>query len=149
MAKIDWSTKAAGMSTNVEDIYSSIVEETWRVVVKHVLEKVKYTDKGKIPRDRKILMRKRTKIMKRLKCSVSKHNTKAMRDKIAKREKNLIESHRLEKRYSEGKAVEAIAINPKFFYKYAKKHTSIKARVGPLIDEGGRWSLTHSPWRKY
>ena len=35
------------MSTNVEDIYSSIIEETWKIVVKHVPEKVKRAEEGK------------------------------------------------------------------------------------------------------
>ena len=122
----------------MEDLYERILKETLRVAVRYVPQKRRQENKGKIPRDRKVLMRKRTKINKRIESSVNEHNIRVMKLKIENIEARLIESHSAERRHCEEKAVGAISTNPKYFYKYARKHSNIRARVGPLLDSEGR-----------
>lgn len=46
-------------------------------------------------------------------------------------------SHSKQKHQEETNAVAAIKKNYKFFFKYVKKHTKIKATIGPLTDANG------------
>ena len=60
-----------------------------------------------------------------------------MKQKIQIMKNSLIESHRQEPKYCDDWAVEAITVHSKYIYKYARKHYSIKAGVGPRKDETG------------
>ena len=93
------------------------------------------TGKPKIPRDRRILMRKRKKIFEQLKLDISDARRKKLNRKLVDIEVSLQKSHRSSKMLGETKAIEAIKKNPKYFYSYAKKFSSLSNKVGPLLDE--------------
>ena len=144
VSNIQWHRKAAGTSDDPEEIYDSIMKEMLRVVIQHVPKKNRQKGRSHIPRDRRTFMRKRAKIMKKLDNSTNEHNKQTMKAKIVKIEACLEASHRAERMQNEERAVESISINRKYFYKYARKHASIKAGVGPLIsDEGNVISDTY------
>ena len=77
--------------------------------------------KPKIPRDRRILMRKRKKINDRMKLSLSEATRKKLQHKLVNIEISLQQSHKASYQARENKAVDAIKSNPKYFFAYAKK----------------------------
>ena len=93
------------------------------------------TGKPKIPRDRRILMRKRKKIFDQLKLQLCDARRKKLNRKLVDIEVSLQKSHHVSKMAGETKAIEAIKKNPKYFYSYAKKFSSLTNKVGPLLDE--------------
>ena len=61
----------------------------------------------------------------------------AMRNKLAIIEAKLSESLNNERRNEENDAIEKIKENSKFFYKFAKKYSTINENIGPLQDKKG------------
>ena len=47
---------------------------------------------------------------------------------------NFIKSYKKQREFNEGKAVDAIKTNPRYFYSYSKKFSKVKSSVGPLLD---------------
>ena len=90
--------------------------------------------KKRIPRDRRILMRRRTKVYKQI--SKNPCNEK-LKEKIVEIEKLLLASHRIEKKSTEERVVMACKKNSKYFFSYAKKQSKIKQNIGPIIDQNG------------
>jgi len=88
-----------------------------------------------IPRDRKILMRKRNKLCKMLKETKTPEQEKSIFLKIHQIEKELHDSYENSRKTNESKAIENIKSNPKYFYSYAKQFSTTKVEVGPLIDD--------------
>ena len=74
---------------------------------------------GNIPRDRKILMRKRTKLRKKLRNIINTEIRTQTENKIISIEEKLKRSVELENDRKETNAVSCIKTNPKYFYKYA------------------------------
>ena len=103
-------------------------------IIKHYIPKRKPNNKKfqKIPRDRKILFRKRKNIFRKF--SNPTRNGKS-KQKLIDIEIKLKQSYESEKQSQEKKATESIKNNPKFFYAYAKKHSKSKSKVGPLRDK--------------
>ena len=83
----------------------------------------------RIPRDRKILFRKRKNIMKKV---VNQPITKKLKNKLIDIEIKLKRSYQSEQQIEEQQAVDSIRNNPKFFFSYAKRHSKTKSKVGPL-----------------
>ncbi|KAG0710817.1 hypothetical protein GWK47_022002 [Chionoecetes opilio] len=94
--------------------------------------------KGNIPRDRKVLMRKRTKLRKKLKNTNNSEILTQTENKITIIEEKLKRSVKLEDDRKEIQAVACIKTNPKYFYKYAANKSVMRASVGPLTDSDGR-----------
>ena len=90
--------------------------------------------RSRIPRTRRILMRRRCKVNKQI-CTT---NSQSRRDKLIAEarsiEVKLQDSYRNEKSQMEHKAVSAIKRNSKYFYTYAKKFSTVSTGIGPLID---------------
>ena len=93
---------------------------------------------GNIPRDRKILMRKRTKLRKKLRNIINTEIRTQTENKIISIEEKLKRSVELENDRKETNAVSCIKTNPKYFYKYAANKSIVRASVGPLTDSEGR-----------
>ena len=91
-----------------------------------------------IPRHRRILMRKRS----RLKVQLLGANTQARKHSISRSlteiEIEIQESLKRQSEFDERKAVESIKRNPKYFFTYAKKFSKIKTGIGPFIDAANR-----------
>ena len=90
----------------------------------------------RIPRDRRILMRRRRKLVKRLSHTFSPKRLNEIKENLTEIELQLQLSHKRSRKADESKAVNSIKVNPKYFFSYAKKHSKTKARVGPLYSEG-------------
>ncbi len=94
--------------------------------------------KGNIPRNRKVLMRKRTKLRKKLRNTNNTEILMQTENKITTIEEKLKRSVESENDRKEIKAVSCIKTNPKYFYKYAANKSVVRASVGPLTDSHGR-----------
>ena len=86
-----------------------------------------------IPRDRRILLRKRIKLKKKLR---EKYLTTSKKFNIERAiediEQQLLDSLKNERNNEEMQAIENIKINPKHFFTYAKKHNKTKSKIGPF-----------------
>ena len=53
-------------------------------------------------------------------------------------EKDLQKSYKSTAMHIEGKAIEAIRTNPKYFYSYAKKKSKNTSKIGPLLNPNNK-----------
>ena len=96
--------------------------------------------KNKIPRNRKVLMRRRRKLTLQLnKIGNSASNKNKLTKLIAGIEKSIIQSHAKSRSYQENKAIQAIKKNSKYFFSYVKKMSKVKSKIGPLLDKNGKY----------
>ena len=133
---LNWNEELAG--DNVEEMYSILRRKILNICTAHVPRRKNRRRQRKgnqIPRDRKILMRRRAKWVKRLHSGY--HDIERARSEIIDLEDQLSQSHMLELSKREEEAINAIKINPKFFYDYAKSKSTIRSGIGPLVDELG------------
>ena len=137
LVSIDWTTRFGNQ--NVSKILETFLETCLNIAANNVpTKKNNALQKGKrVPRERKTLMRRRTKLNK----SLSNQSTYGIKAKIECEliniEQKLQESYAREEQFNENKAVESINRNSKYFYTYAKKHCKLPPRVGPLEDANG------------
>ena len=89
---------------------------------------------SKIPRDRRNLMRRRRRVNTQMRKTTSEARRKKLKLQARDIEKKLQDSYRQSRKFGEDKAVGAIKHNSKYFFSYARKFSSVKASVGPLID---------------
>ena len=89
---------------------------------------------NKIPRTRRILMRRRCKVNKQLSAVRSDSRRIKLEEEAREIEKKLQKSYKQEHTDMEGKAVQSIKSNPKYFFSYAKKFSAVKSAIGPLLN---------------
>ena len=146
----DWkSLKAQFKGTNWKSLIEScsssadkreaILEATLKAVDEH---SHKYKQKrGKkhqnIPKERRVMHRKKKKLRVKLKDIKLTSNRKENIEKsISNIDTNLLLSHQNERIREEMCAISNIKVNPKHFFTYAKKHVKTKSGIGPFkIDE--------------
>ena len=85
-------------------------------------------------RQRKILMRRRTKVEKLL---ANNSNNNRARKEILELEKAIKASHEIENRDIEKTAIDSIKSNSKAFFSYAKRKAVIRNSIGPLTTADG------------
>ena len=137
---VDWEAEfsIANDPANKIDIFTKLCED---IAVKHTPKKkvAKSLGRSKIPRERKVLMRRRTKVVKQL----SKQQPPAMRNNLTSElvdiELKLQDSFALSNTLQENKAICAIKRNPKYFFTYVKKFSKSKPSVGPLRNADGKF----------
>ena len=94
----------------------------------------------KIPRERRILMRKRRKLTKQLEHCESPARKDKINKKLLSIELLLQRSHAEASEHREALAVKAIKTNPKFFFSYAKQFSVTKTKVGPLLNADNEYT---------
>ena len=135
-----WTTKLG--SSDLTEAFQVFIETCQVVAERHTPPKTtRSRAKSRAPRDRKILMRKRQKICKKLKTNPNQRSK--FERELINIESKLQQSYANEECRNETKAVEAIKKNVKFFYSYAKKHSSVTSQIGPLEDSKGL--ITNDP----
>ena len=92
------------------------------------------TKQNHIPKDRRKLMRTRTRIKQQMLRATADSKIQSLTRRLIDIEKKLQKSHYQQTEFEESKAVENIGRNSKFFFAYAKKFSKIKIGVGPLIN---------------
>ena len=99
----------------------------------------KSANKRRIPRHRKALMRKRTRLKKQYVSAQSTAKRDALFLKLVTTEKLLNKSHEEQRDFEERKAIEKIKSNPKFFFSFGKKFSKVRIGVGPLMSAAKRF----------
>ena len=89
-------------------------------------------------------MRKRKKVSDQLKLQLSEARRKKLQRKLVDIEISLQKSHQADKVVAENKAIQAIKNNSKYFFSYAKKHSTLTCKVGPLLDENNMYTGSSS-----
>ena len=137
---INWNSTLKDLSP--EEQLTTVMDEIHKVCEKYIPQRKSQLRSGKpkIPRDRRILMRKRKKINNQLKLKISDQRRLKLNKKLVNIEISLQESFKASKRYGEEKAIEAIKSNPKYFFSYAKKHSKLNSQIGPLLDSSNKYT---------
>lgn len=135
LGEIDWHMEMENI--HVEEQYDFLINRTLQIATKHTpLRRLR--NSPSIPRDRKILMRKRCKLIMKIAKISDIEGKRKVQEKVAQLEEQLKESHRRERDREETAAVDAIKTNYKYFFKYVKNKATVKAAVGPLVNSAGR-----------
>ena len=100
--------------------------------------------KSSIPKDRKILMRKRCNLNKKITSADELQRCRII-EQIRLIEQKLMDSHTNEMLVNEAKAVSKIKGDPKYFYRYAKSKSVTRTPIGPFIANG---NLIYDPVEK-
>lgn len=137
LAQIDWKKEFRYME--VDEMVCKFINICSNVANKLVPVKSRHSKGSQsiIPRERKNLMRRRNRINKRLLGPCTRNESNKLLKELRSIEITLKSSYELEYESQEQKAVEAITVNPKYFYSYAKKFSKTRSRVGPLVNQGG------------
>ena len=91
---------------------------------------------NKIPRDRRVLFRKKKKLNKELQKSNSPDKKKQIEKAIGEIDKKLLDSYEEENIVNETRAIENIKSNPKHFFAYARKKLKTRSKIGPFEING-------------
>ena len=127
----DWD--GAFMNLSTDEILRVLQQIILTISQEYVPMKRKHTKQARtIPRDRRLLMKKRTKITRQLSRATGPGTRERLMARLAELEKDLAESHRAERQRDENRAVASIKTNPKYFYSYARSKAKIKGEVGPF-----------------
>ena len=130
----DWHTECRRL--NPPQIVERIQQICYDISAPNVPpKKTPNKNNSTIPRDRRSLMRRRTRINKRLLRTTSSSIKDKLRKELIKIERELQKSRKNSKAYEERKAIQAIKRNAKYFYTYAKKFAKTKGNIGPLIND--------------
>lgn len=135
---VNWVAELA--SCQPQNKTDHIIDVCYNIAKDLVPPRKKYSSvpaSSRIPRDRKNLMRKRSRKLKQLEKATSPKKQQTIRDELVAIEKQLIKSHQQDREEDELKAVNAIKRNSKYFFSYAKKYSSAKSPIGPLINNAG------------
>ena len=103
-----------------DEMYKIFINIYLEIRKKHVLPK-KSPRKHQILRDRRALMRKRSKLQKKIQMSTNHQIKENVLNQIKEIENNLKMSINIERNLRETRAIAAIKNNPKYFYKFIKK----------------------------
>ena len=137
LENIDWQHKLSDLPP--EQMLAVIIDATYNVTKNHVPQKSVNKNKHIIPRDRRILMRRRARINKRIQNMKSPSRKEKLLHELISIEKQLQKSRKSSKTYEERKAVESIKKNSKYFFTYAKKYSKLHHNIGPLKNEKGEY----------
>ena len=136
LTKIDW--KQHFCRCDAESMMESFLSLCLQVSKDHVPLKRHSPNSNQkshnIPRHRSRLMRIRRRIKKQLFATQSEPRRQSLRKRLIEIEKQLQKSHNAEMEQEERKAVDKIRTNNKYFFAYAKRFSSIKVGIGPLLD---------------
>ena len=115
---------------DVEDMYQYFHRKLLEVCEKYTpMRRTKAKRKG-VPRDRKILYKKKARAQ--MKLVNGRGNAQHNRERVNELERQIEASHRAEILDDERRAVNVIKENPKYFYNYAKSKSKTRVGIGPL-----------------
>ena len=93
-----------------------------------------------IPKDRRVLFRKKKKLNKELQKRSPPDRKKRIEKAICEIDKKLLNSYEEETVVNETRAIENIKSNPKYFFSYARKKLKTKNKIGPFDIEGEKFT---------
>ena len=130
----DWNAQLRGKTA--DDTYEEFVKVLQVTCPRHIPKK-RCRKRKSIPRDRKLLMRRKRRIKSRLQKTHCPRLREKLTKVLAKIDLQLTESVKVELEREEERAVGVILTNPKYFYTYAQSKSKVRAGIGPL-ESGGR-----------
>ena len=143
---VNWDSIRAKLTLNWQELWmnsSSSLDEFYdnflKVIENVCEEELSYKKKKKtkiIPRDRRLLMKRRRRLKTRIHQSNSSVQISALKKQYEDIENSLIASHKLEEKNNELAALSKIKTNSKFFFKYANKKARTVQTIGPFIIDG-------------
>ena len=134
--QIDWDSRLS--SSSATDALESIYKVCLDICEKHIPKKKPSSKTGsKTSRFRKKLCRRRRRINKLITRVTSPQGKKKLSDEILDIERKLMKSYKDQNTFEENKAVSAIKKNKKYFFKYARKFSKMRTKVGPLESDEG------------
>ena len=140
LTNYDWLQEFRGQDTS--EMMQRFLSVTLSIARKWVPERSPSRDssarKRKIPRHRKALMRKRTRLKKQYVSAKSSSKRDVLFHRLVNTEKQLNKSHEDQRDFEERKAIEKIRSNPKFFFSFGRKFSKVRIGVGPLINTAKR-----------
>lgn len=122
ISNIDWQEEMNGQTSS--EMYKLFTSKLLNICISNIPRK-RQLKSYSIPRDRRVLIRKRTKLNKRLH---EDQNRNTVKQKLEQIEMELAQSYERESKSEEQRAISNIKVNPKYFYKYAKKKKQIHAQ---------------------
>ena len=131
---VKWSAEFKGLKPSAMlEKFTLICEQ---IALKYVPKKpsFKFRKSPPLPRDRKILMRRRRKITSHLNTNITSTRRVKLRDELIEIEKKLQLSYKNTIAKREQNAIRAIKNNAKYFYSYAKKFSKVHTSTGPLLN---------------
>lgn len=138
LSNYDWSRELRGLSpSGMMERFTSVCLDICTNWVPARSSRPSSRDKPihqQIPKQRRSLMRRRTRLKKRYVTARTQAGRDSLLNKLASIEKKLRKSHAENKQLTEARAVEKITKNPKFFYAYAKRFSKVRVGIGPLIN---------------
>ena len=137
LSKIDWQKELRNCEPDsiLQIIYQTLLE----VSKKHVPIRIKKDNKSPIPKERQNLMRRRSRINKRLVYITSTATKDRLHSELLDIEIKLQKSRKKSKFIQENNAISNIKSNPKYFYSYAKRFSKTYNKIGPLKDNAGNY----------
>jgi exonuclease III len=134
-AGMDWEEMFADCDCDATlDVFIGCLS---RLCERSIPKSKKKTNKRLIPRDRRVLMRRRAVIRGRLESHVDGKTTDKLNTEMIDIENKLLASHMAERGSEEEKAVDNIKINSKYFFSYANRKIKNVSQIGPLLNEHG------------
>ena len=131
LAEVDWSGELA--QHDVEDMFEAFRRVLLGVCGKYVPRRtMRGNRRSRIPRDRKILMRKRCKLRKKMERELNPIQSSTLKNQLKELELKISKSHEDEMMRVEGEAIDAIRDNSKFFFTYAQSKAKTRTGIGPL-----------------
>ena len=130
LTEVEWKKELENRSTH--EIHQFLLQ----TLLKSCLDIVpRRTERRKsiIPRERRILMRRRGKLRKQILYCNSRSTVK-LSEEILKIEHKIQDSHISERKKQEEMAISKIKDNPRYFYQYARSKSTVKTAVGPFIN---------------
>ena len=133
---ISWASIDADLLNTSWDMLltDAKTDEMYKIIINICPKKT--PRKHQIPRDRRALMRKRSKWQKKIQRSTNHQTKENVLKQIKKIENNLKISINTERNLRE-MSIAAIKKNPKYFYKFLKNNSTIRAGIALLQDEDG------------
>ena len=149
LLKVDWNPIVSVSSSDQDKAWRQFEDIIAGVCSKHAplhSTNVALSNKSKgIPRKRQLLLRRKRRLnikINSVKYGQTRLSNKAklsrLQDERAKVELAIKSDLKDEREKEELDALSKIKVNPKAFYTFAKKNSSYKAPIGPLLDESGQ-----------
>lgn len=133
ISNINWTDLLENKSS--EDIYELILTKLLDISKTHTPTRQNFATRD-IPRDRKILMRKRTRLKKTKILETNQYRIERIQNQIREIDNNLSLSCDNELKVAETRAVSKISANPKYFYTYVRSKAVTRSSIGPLLYRG-------------
>ena len=120
-----------------QEILDKLYKLCYHIVKEHIPKRIKKHNQNssKIPRDRRNLMRRRSRINKTLLYVCSNERIEKLKSELVKIEVAIQKSLSKYALTQESKAINSIKRNPKYFFSYVKKFSKVKSKIGPLLKE--------------